>query len=98
MDITPVIGALITLAVFVVTAYLIPFLRGKIAENDWAELMRWVDIGVDAAEMIYKESGMGKFKKEYVRDFLSQHGYTVDEEEINAMIEASVLRLKREAA
>ena len=47
-------------------------------------------IGVAAAEQLYKGQGRGEEKKKYVLEFLASMGFTVDEEAINAAIEAAV--------
>ena len=47
--------------------------------------------------MIFKESGMGTVKKEYVIEFLKQKGYTLDTETISNLIESAVLELKKGA-
>ena len=50
-------------------------------------------IGVAAAEQLYKGQGRGEEKKKYVLEFLASMGFTVDEEAINAAIEAAVNQL-----
>ena len=95
VDITVIIESVVTLAVALATAFFIPWLKTKIAEEKLIELVRWVDIAVKAAEMIFKESGMGKQKKEYVIEFLESKGYTYDEESIDALIESAVLALNK---
>jgi hypothetical protein len=52
-----------------------------------------VKIGVAAAEQLYKGQGRGEEKKKYVLEFLASMGFTVDEEAINAAIEAAVNQL-----
>lgn len=97
MDITEIFEAILTITMFVIMRFFVPWLKGRVSETKWDELYKWISISVRAAEMIYSESGMGKEKKNYVRDFLTSKGYTVDDEEINAMLEAAVLELKQEA-
>lgn len=96
MDITNVIGAVITLVVFVIGAFLLPLLRQKLGTEQTNELLRWVAIFVRAAEQIFRESGMGEQKKAYVLDKLREKGYNVDMEAVDEMIEAAVLELNRE--
>lgn len=98
VDITVIIEAVVTLAVALVTAFLIPWLKTKIEAEKLAELAKWVKIAVSAAEMIYTESGMGKQKKNYVLTFLETKGYTYDSNSVNALIESAVLELKAEGA
>ena len=96
MDYTKIIEAIITLLVAVITAFVIPYIKSKLSADELAEIMKWVKIAVQAAEMIYKESGMGKEKKKFVEDFLTEHGIKVDIEQLDALIESAVLELKNE--
>lgn len=98
MDITYVFEAILTIIMFVMMRFVVPCLKSHISDAKWAELYKWVSIAVRAAEMIYKDSGMGADKYNFVREFLADRGYTVNDDEIDAMIESAVLELKREAA
>ena len=48
-------------------------------------------------EMIYKESGMGEAKKNYVRKFLESKGCKLDVDTVDALIEATVREMQQEA-
>lgn len=98
IDITFVVEALITLIFACVSAFLIPWIKTKISNEKLAEVSEWVDIAVLAAEMIYNQTGMGEKKKAYVEKFLAEKGFKLDAESIDALIEASVLKLKAEGA
>lgn len=52
-------------------------------------------IAVSAAEQIYVGSGRGEEKKAYVLEWLRAHGVTVDDEKLDAMIEAAVYELSQ---
>ena len=95
VDITVIVEAIITLAVIVASRYLIPFIKSHVDKTHMTTLLTFVDVFVSAAEQIY-ESNQGQLKKKYVLDKLDDAGYDVDEDEIDAMIEASVLRLHKE--
>lgn len=97
IDITEVIKYTILLVFAVCTTFVIPYIKAKIGDEKFTELQKWVKIGVQAAEMIFKESGMGTVKKEYVIEFLKQKGYTLDTETISNLIESAVLELKKGA-
>ena len=49
--------------------------------------------GEIAAEQLYEGQGRGEEKKKYVLEFLASMGFTVDEEAVNAAIEAAVNQL-----
>lgn len=56
----------------------------------------WVNIAVEAAEMIYVGTGRGQEKKDYVVQFLNSKGFTLNVTEIENLIEAAVMELKLE--
>lgn len=91
-DITPIIQAVVTLAVALITAFVIPWLKNKIGAQNMDEFMRWVQIAVAAAEQLY-DSTDGDEKKAYVVNFLASKGFKVDTEELDNAIEAAVLEL-----
>lgn len=95
IDLTPVVNAVIALITAVVSAFLIPWIKEKIEAEKLEKVMGWVTIAVEAAEQIYRESGMGAKKKAYVLDFLAKKGITLDVDSIDAMIESAVLDLKQ---
>lgn len=82
MDITTIIEAAAALVAAVITA-----------AQQQAEINAWVKIAVTAAEQIYRGSGRGEEKKAYVLNWLAEHGITLDEERIDALIEAAVYEL-----
>lgn len=94
IDLTPLLQALLSLAVLIITAYLIPFMKRRAGEEKWSEVQKWVQIAVYAAEMLYTGSGRGAEKKNYVLAFLRSKGYVLDEVKVNTLIEAAVKELQ----
>ena len=94
VDLTPIVESIITLAVALVTAFLIPYIKTKISEEKYAEIQTWVTVAVEAAEMIYVGTGRGAEKKQYVLEFLAKKGYSLDTDSIEALIEAAVLGIQ----
>lgn len=94
IDLTPIVESIITLAVALVTAFLIPFIKSKISAEKYAEIQVWVKAAVEAAEMIYVGTGRGLEKKQYVLEFLAKKGYKLDTESVEALIEAAVLEIQ----
>ena len=92
-DITPIIEAVIALAGVVVSCVLIPYIKSKTTAEQQKEINAWVKIAVSAAEQIYVGSGRGEEKKAYVIKRLREHGITVDEAKLDALIEAAVYEL-----
>ena len=97
IDITEILEYTFLLVLAVCSVFLIPYLKANLGEEKFLTLQKWVKIGVQAAEMIFKQSGMGATKKEYVLEFLKSKGYTVDTKTINNLIESAVLELNKGA-
>ena len=92
-DITAMIEALLALAGAVITCVLVPYIKSKTTTEQQKEINAWVKIAVSAAEQLYKGQGRGEEKKAYVLAWLREHGVTVDEAKLDAMIEAAVYEL-----
>ncbi len=93
---TDIIVALIGLIGTIITAVLIPYIRSKTTKEKYDNIYTWVSIAVSAAEQIFKDvQKAGKLKKEYVLAFLNQKGFNINEDELDAMIEAAVLELNK---
>lgn len=95
-DYTLLFEGILTVLFALITLYVVPWIKTKLSAEDLNEIMKWVKIAVQAAEMIYKESGMGKAKKAYVIEYLNNIGVKYDADKIDGMIESAVLELKRE--
>lgn len=95
VDLTQVIVAVLSLMLSLVSAFLIPYIKEKVTAEQFATIKLWVQVAVQAAEMLYVGSGRGEEKKQYVLDFLKSKGFTLNMEEIENLIEAAVLELKQ---
>lgn len=94
-DITPIVEAVAAALCAVVTCVLVPYIKSKTTAKQQKEINAWVKIAVSAAEQIYVGSGRGEEKKAYVLEWLRAHGVTVDDEKLDAMIEAAVYELSQ---
>lgn len=98
IDLTSIVLALISLVGTVITAALLPalksYLKQRLTEKQYESMMSIVRNGVYAAEQIYRETGMGAVKKDYVLRLVKSKGYDIDDEAVNAAIEAVVLEMK----
>jgi len=95
MEWSEVFNAVIALVGVTCTSVLIPFVKSKLTEAQQAKVDKWVKTAVSAAEQIYGADGAGSKKKAYVLNFLKGRGIKVDEEQINALLEAMVYELKK---
>ena len=94
-DITVIIEAVFALLAAIITAIVIPYIKSKTTASQQAEINAWVKIAVTAAEQIYTGSGRGEEKKAYAIQWLREHGITVDEAKLDALIEAAVYELNQ---
>ena len=93
IDITPILEAVATLAVALITTFVVPYIKSKTTLEQQTQLNAWVKIAVTAAEQVYEGPGQGDKKKVYVLSWLKSHGIVVDEDKVDAMIEAAVYEL-----
>ena len=110
IDLTGVCIAILTVIFGILTYKVYPYLKALFEQhfdiNERNKILLWVKVAVDAVEKIYKESGMGQVKKAEVlkfmhekldasKDYLEKHGFTIDWNEIDKMIEAEVELLSK---
>ena len=77
----------IFIAVILITGYVIPYLKDK-------NIYNYVVIAVQAAEQIFKESGMGKEKFEYVKNWLNKK-LNISDDDLKKIIESAVYELNK---
>ena len=95
MELTEIIKLAIELVVACASLCLVPWLRARLNAEQVADMLRWVEIAVSAAEQLY-DAARGEEKKRFVVGFLRDKGYTIDANELDLAIEAAVLKLHKE--
>ncbi len=93
IDVTTIVNAVIALIAAIISAFVIPWIKSKTTAQQREDLIAWVKIAVAAAEQIYKGEKRGEEKKQYVLDFLEDNGFSIDDDSVNAAIEAAVKQL-----
>lgn len=93
MNIDIVVKVLIPILGAILTYLIVPLILQKTTKQQRENIYFWVTVAVQAAEMIYKEKGQGKLKKEYVVDFLVSKGINITIQELDVLIEAAVKEL-----
>lgn len=77
-----------------ITSYLVPFIKTKLQEAKYAQLLDMVEKAVWAAEQTIKGSGMGKERKaevtRIVLEWMNDNGIKISLEQLNQLIEAAV--------
>ncbi len=93
IDLTPIFEALITIAASLIAAFLVPWLREKCGCERLERIKVWVRAAAAAAEQLYKGSGRGGEKLEYVLDFLESRGFGLDRDSLEKLVEAELYAL-----
>lgn len=82
-----------------IAAYVIPYLKNKLSDDKYGQLIEMINIAVMAAEQIYRETGMGKIKKEQVVSvvtaWMNEHGINISAGQLDQLIEAAVYELNK---
>ena len=81
------LGYIVPFVLLVVTGYLLKVYRS-------ADIIKWVGVAVKAAEQIYKESGQGKEKFDYVVEWISNK-FVISEDDLKNIIESAVYELNK---
>ena len=93
-----IILGLISILGTVITCIVVPYIKEKLGNEKLAKYEYWASMAVSAAEMIFKEQGMGETKKEYVVNFLNdmfnKDKIVITKEELEILVESAVKELK----
>lgn len=95
MTVNNIFYVVLSIISVLITGVLIPLLKQKYGNEKMNSLLEAVDIAVKAAEQIYKESGQGQLKKQYVLMRLNERGFKITEKELDDMRRASVFELNK---
>lgn len=95
--ITALTKAIISVALILITAYVIPWLKNNVGEDKYATIIEFAEILVRSAEKIYTQEEWAQ-KKAYAVNMLERKakemGLDLNEKEINAIIEGAVQAVK----
>lgn len=87
-----VIYIVMSLAIVIVTRYLVPYLKARLSAANQEELIQLIENLVQAAEQIFTQAKSGEQKKQYVVKALAEKGISITES-TNALIESAVYNL-----
>ena len=96
IDLTPLVEAVISLAVAIITFQLIPFIKNKLNKQEQEDFEYWAKVAVKAAEQMIKGDKRGAERKQYVIEYLEKKGYKLDVDKVEALIESLVYSLNQE--
>lgn len=95
--ITALTKAIISVALILITAYVIPWLKNNVGDDKYAIIIEFAEILVRSAEKIYTAEEWAQ-KKAYAVNMLERKakemGLDLNEKEINAIIEGAVQAVK----
>ena len=91
VDLTPILQITIMLAVVIITSFVIPWIKSKTTQEQWQMIQDIAKISTKAAEILFKGSGRGAEKLNYVttyiKEFCLSKGFTIDDKTIRQSIE-----------
>lgn len=94
IDFTPLVEAIIMLAVSAITVFLIPWMRERYGVDALEKARGWVQVAVLAAEKLYG-AGNGDKKLAYAEQVLAQHKIKLDMDTLTALVNAEIKKLER---
>ena len=99
-DLTPIIQLAIVLIGTIITSFLIPWIKSKVTQEQWWIIQDITKVAVRAAEVLYKGSGRGEEKLEYVmtyiKEFCSEKGIYFNDDAIRQTVENMVKKMNDE--
>ena len=90
-----IISALITLAVALITTFLLPLIREKTTLTQRENALVLVNVAVGAAEQLYKSLGKEFDRKAWVLAKLEQYNIKMSASELDVLIESAVYELNQ---
>lgn len=87
----------VLLAVFIVTCYLVPWIRGKIGQDRLTEISKWVNAAVLMAQQVYAAKTGAERKAiviDILRNILTAKNISISDDQIDLLIEAAVKAMK----
>ncbi|MBO5339817.1 MAG: holin [Oscillospiraceae bacterium] len=95
IDLTTILEAVIALAVAIITAFVIPWVKNKTTAQEREDLLVWVDIAVAAAQQLYHKLD-GSERLEYALSMLEEKGFDANDAVVRDAVEAAVLKLHQQ--
>ena len=92
VNLTPLFEAIITVLAAIITTYIVPWIKGKLSEQQMTKIQNWVSIAVYAAEKLYG-AGNGAEKLAYAESILRSKGIELDTDELKALIDSEIQQM-----
>ena len=88
------IEAIAAIIAVVLTGFILPYIKTRVSAQKYEQIEKWVKTAVQAAEQQFAGEGKGAAKRNYVLQFLREHGVKLDEKALRAMLESAVWGLE----
>lgn len=92
-----ILRLVVFLAVFVVTCYIVPWIRGKIGQDRMDAVTGWVNVAVLMAQQVYHAKTGAERKAivvELLKDILMAKNISISDRQLDILIEAAVKAMK----
>ena len=100
IDLRPILQITIMLAVVIITSFVIPWIKSKTTQEQWQMIQDIAKISTKAAEILFKGSGRGAEKLNYVttyiKEFCSEKGIYFNNDAIRQTVENMVKKMNDE--
>lgn len=94
-----ILKLVVSVSVAVISAFLVPYLRNKLKDEKYKNLMDMVKVAVYAAEQTIG-SGNGGLKKQevivFVSNWMRENGIKITEDQLSQLIESAVFAMNKE--
>lgn len=94
-----ILKIVVSVVMALVAYYVIPYIKRRIESDKYNELLKMINVAVQAAEQSVKGKGMGALKKEnvttFIKSWLAQVGLNITDEQLDQLIEAAVFELNK---
>lgn len=94
LDLTPLLEAVISLAITAITVFLIPWLRNKYGAETLNKAKSFVEVAVYAAEKAYG-AGNGEKKLAYVESYLAEKKIKLDFNTLKVLVDAQIKKMEQ---
>lgn len=95
IDLTNILEAVVALALAIITAFVLSWIRSKTTAQEREDLLVWVDIAVAAAQQLFHKLD-GSERLEYALSMLEEKGFDIDDGTVRDAVEAAVLKLHQQ--
>lgn len=94
-----ILKLVVSVSVAVISAFLVPYLRNKLKDEKYKNLIDMVKVAVYAAEQTIGAGNGGLKKQEvivFVSNWMRENGISITEDQLSQLIESAVFAMNKE--